>query len=413
VIKNSFFYDISVEQEELENLFYKISDEYKSKEIGYYHLLDQDLSEIKRYKKEKSWVKRIVVVGIGGSSLGTKAIDQLLYVAKKGRKKISFLESVGPNAIKAVLSKVDFDTSLFLIISKSGGTIETISNFKYILKKFRVDLNDKEDKEHFCIITDQDSNLDKFANKYDIKTFYVPKNVGGRFSVFSSVGLVPLSLLGYKIEKFLDGAKLLRERFFDLKYDNLLKKAIFLAKNHKKYPINVLFSYSSTFKAFNEWYVQLWGESLGKIDKNGKKVGLTPVGLVGSIDQHSFLQLLTEGPLDKTVTFIKVNDFKNDIKIPNIKLDFLESTDYVNGHSFNELINAQCEATMQSVIKSSINVDLIEIDDFSEKSVGYLIFYFELLTSLTALVLNINAYDQPGVEEGKTILKENFLKDEK
>ena len=411
MIKNNFFYDLNFSKDEIEKLFSDITKEYKNNEVGYYHLLDQDIKDIKKYKKEMSWAKRIVVVGIGGSSLGTKAIDQLLYVTKKGRKKISFLESVGPNAIKAVLSKVDFEDSLFLIISKSGNTIETISNFKYILKKFRVDLSDEDDRKHFCIITDKESNLDKFAQKNNIKSFYIPKNVGGRFSVFSNVGLVPLALMGYKIEKFLEGAKLLRERFFDLKYDNLLKKALFLAKNHTKYPINVLFSYSSTFKAFNEWYVQLWGESLGKISKDGKRLGLTPVGLVGSIDQHSFLQLLTEGPLDKTVTFIKVNDFKNDIKIPNMKLDFLESTDYVNGYSFNELINAQCEATMQSVIKSGINVDLIEIDDFSEKSVGYLIFYFELLTSLTAISLNVNAYDQPGVEEGKIILKEKFKKD--
>jgi glucose-6-phosphate isomerase len=250
--------------------------------------------------------------------------------------------------------------------------------------------------------------LDRFAKKYDLKNFYIPKNVGGRFSVFSTVGLVPLAIIGYKIENFLEGAKLLRDRFFDFKYDNLLKKAIFISKNHKRFPINVLFSYSSTFKAFNEWYVQLWGESLGKIDKNGNRVGLTPVGLVGSIDQHSFLQLLTGGPLDKTVTFIRVNDFKNDIKIPNISLDFLESCDYVNGYTFNELINAQCDATLKSVVKNGMNVDLIEIDDFSEKSIGYLVFYFELLTSLTAIKLNIDAYNQPGVEEGKKILKNRF-----
>ena len=132
------------------------------------------------------------------------------------------------------------------------------------------------------------------------------------------------------------------------------------------------------------------------------------MGLVGSIDQHSFLQLLTEGPLDKTVTFIKVNDFKNDVKIPKMSLAFLESTDYVNGYSFNELINSQCDATMESVIKNGINVDLIEIDDFSEKNIGYLIFYYELLTSLTAICLNIDAYNQPGVEEGKIILREKF-----
>jgi len=401
MIKNDFFYDTQVSKKEKDELFKKIKDEYLKKEIGYYHLLERDTEEIKRYKKSLDWVKRIIVVGIGGSSLGTRAIHQLLFLSKRNNKKISFLESVGPNAIKAVLSKIDFEDSLFLIISKSGGTIETISNFKYIIEKYSVDFDDHEDREHFCIITDKDSKLDKFAKRYDLKRFYLPDEVGGRFSVFSEVGLVPLAILGYKIDKFLQGAMVLREKFFEHKYDKLLEKAIFLSRNRKKFPINVLFSYSSTFKAFNEWYVQLWGESLGKIDEDGKRVGLTPVGLVGSVDQHSFLQLLTQGAIDKTVTFIKVNDFKNNIKIPNISLPFLEDTDYTNGHSFNELINSQCDATMESVIKNGISVDIIEIDDFSEKSIGYLIFYFELLTSLTAKAMNIDAYDQPGVEEGK------------
>lgn len=406
MIRNNFFYDLDCNFSEVEDIFLKIKSEYEMNNVGYYHLFNQDLTDLKKYAKECDWVKKIVIVGIGGSSLGTKAIDQLLRQTKNINKDIYFLESVGPNALKAVLSNISFEDTLFIVISKSGSTIETISNFKYILKRFGVDLS--EDNQHFCIVTDKNSNLDKFANKMNLKSFYIPKNVGGRFSVFSSVGLLPLAILGYKIDDFLLGAKLLNERFFGFKYDNLIKKSIFLAKNSKKFPINVLFSYSSTFKAFNEWYVQLWGESLGKIDEQNDRVGLTPIGLIGSIDQHSFLQLLTEGPLDKTVTFIKVNDFKNDIKIPNIKLPYLESTDFINNHSFNELINSQCDATMQSVIENGINVDLIEIDNFSEKNIGYLIFYFELLTSLTAFSLNIDAYNQPGVEYGKEILRSKF-----
>ncbi len=406
MIKNKFFYDLPIKKEIIDILFDRILHEYHSHKVGYYHLLDEDTVEIKRYARTLSWVKRVVVVGIGGSALGTKAIHQLLYATKTNLKKISFLESVGPNAIKSIINKINFEETLFLIVSKSGTTIETISNFKYIIYKFGVDF--QKDKKHFCIITDEDSKLDNFAKKYNLKTFHIPQNVGGRFSVLSPVGLVPLAVLGYDIDEFLRGAKLLRERFFECKYDNLIKKAIFYGANAKRFPINVLFSYSSTFKAFNEWYMQLWGESLGKIDRQGKRVGLTPIGLIGSIDQHSFLQLLTQGPLDKTVTFIKVDDFNNDIRIPDIKLDFLEDTDFVNGYTFNYLINAQCDATMKSVIKNGINVDLIELYNFSEESIGFLIFYFELLTSLTAFVLNINAYDQPGVEEGKEILKGKF-----
>ena len=410
MIKNSFFYDLNYKQDEVNELFQKIKSEYTAKEVGYYHLLDSKevINQINTYANTTTWVKTIVVVGIGGSSLGTKAIHELLCTSHDSDKNIRFLESVGPNAVKQVLGDIDFNETLFLIISKSGTTIETISNFKYVLEKFNVNLEEEQFKKHFVYITDVDSKLDKFAKSRDLKVFYIPLNVGGRFSVLSSVGLLPLALLGYNIEELLSGAKLLRERFFSLRYDNLIKKALFLANNSIHRPVNALFSYSSTFRYFNDWYVQLWGESLGKIDKNGKRVGLTPVGLVGSIDQHSFLQLLTEGPIDKSLTFIKVDDFQNDIKIPKISIEFLEDCDYINGYSFNHLINAQCDATMQSVIQSGISVDLIEVDDFSEKNIGFLIFYYELLTSLTALAMDINAYDQPGVEIGKKILKEKF-----
>ncbi len=189
-----------------------------------------------------------------------------------------------------------------------------------------------------------------------------------------------------------------------------MQKAHCYVTQSKRAPINVLFSYAGAFNAFNDWYVQLWGESLGKVNEIGEHCGMTPVGLIGSIDQHSFLQLLIEGPRDKTVTMIKVKDFQKDLKIPNISLKYLEKTDFVNGITFNDLINAQCDATMQSIIKQGISVDLIEIKRVEEKSVGYLIFYYELLTSLCGHFLGINTYDQPGVELGKNILKEKFAK---
>jgi glucose-6-phosphate isomerase len=406
MIKHDFFYDIDYTDSELSNLFSSIKAEYDSGDIGYYHLLDSDTTNIKEFANSLKWAESIVVVGIGGSSLGVKAVHELLYISYENRKDIRFLESVGPNAVKKVLDGLNIDRTLFIIISKSGTTIETITNFKYILKSFNIDLY--RDQDHFIVVTDKNSKLDKFASKYELKSFYIPKNVGGRFSIFSSVGLLPLAILGYDIDEFLYGAETLRESFFNREYDNLLQKALFFSNKSKDIPINVLFSYSSTFRYFNQWYVQLWGESLGKIDSSGRRVGLTPVGLIGSVDQHSFLQLLTEGPQDKSVTFIKVNDFRNDIKIPDINLEFLQECDYVNGTSFNNLINAQCDATMDSVIKSGIDVDRVQVDNFSEKSVGFLMFYFELLTSLTALAMDVNAYNQPGVELGKKILRGKF-----
>jgi len=159
---------------------------------------------------------------------------------------------------------------------------------------------------------------------------------------------------------------------------------------------------------FTKWYVQLWGESLGKIDKEGKNVGLTPIGHIGSVDQHSFLQLIMEGPRDKTVTFIKLENFEKKIKIPNITLKFIEKADYINGYTFNELIDGECEATKESIIQQGINVDEITLDKLNENNIGKLIMYYELLTSLCGKMLHIDTYNQPGVELGKQILMKKF-----
>ena len=250
--------------------------------------------------------------------------------------------------------------------------------------------------------------LYKFAKKNSIKTFYIPQNVGGRFSVFSAVGIVPLFLAGIDVEKILEGAREFFDSFFSKNEWHLIRKAAFIYERSKCYKMNVLFSYSSLLDEFNKWYVQLWGESLGKIDKKGKRVGLTPIGLLGSIDQHSFLQLLIEGPKDKTVTFIKVKNFESSLKIPNLTLPYLERTDFVNNRLFNELINAQCDATKESVIRSGIDVDEIVLETLQEKNIAALMAYYELLTSAVGALFEINTYNQPGVEIGKKILFEKM-----
>ena len=150
--------------------------------------------------------------------------------------------------------------------------------------------------------------------------------------------------------------------------------------------------------------MQLWAESLGK--KRGyKRVGLTPVGLVGSKDQHSFLQLIMEGVKDKTVTFITLRDHGSDLTVPKMSLGGLETTDFTNTLKMGNVLNAQARATAQALLSENISVDLIEIDKMDAWHAGWLIYYFELLTSATGLMLGINTYDQPGVELGKRLLR--------
>ena len=340
--------------------------------------------------------------------MGAKAIDAMLKHKYKYSKEMFFLENPDPISLSKVFSTIKKENTIFVIISKSGTSIETISIFKLILEYFKFDFS-AIDSKRVVTISDEDSPLCKFAKENYIKVFSIPKNVGGRFSVLSAVGIVPLALAGYDVNSILKGGQEFLDRFIAKKEEHLSLKAYFLVKNYKKYPINVLFSYGNFFEDFTKWFIQLWAESLGKIDKDGHSVGLTPVAHIGSIDQHSFLQLIIQGPKDKTVTFIKVKNFENDLKIPNISLKYLEKTNYVNAYSFNDLINAECDATKESMVDRGIPVDMIILEKIDENSIGQLIMYFELLTSYAGVLFGVNTYNQPGVEFGKRILKEKFV----
>ena len=396
----------------LESLFDKVAQERKLGVSGYYDLPNQDLSLIFEYlEKNKDFLKTIkdlIIIGIGGSSLGTKAIDKMLsHQIHRKKIKVRFLEHTDPVMILKELRRAKWEESLFIVISKSGSTIETTSIFKYILNRYG--LLKSERKKHLLTITDENSPLFKWSKEEKIESFTIKANIGGRFSVLSTIGLLPLAILGYNIKELLQGAKYISDSFFNHNSNQILKKALFLVKNENTYPMNVLFSYGSVFTHFNNWYVQLWGESLGKLDIHKQRRGLTPIALIGSIDQHSFLQLIVQGPKNKTVTFLSVDQLAHKpIVIPNISLKGLESTNFVNNTTFNRLLKLQAESTKESIINQNIPVDSIKMDRLYEESVGELIFYFELLTSCVGCLLQIETYNQPGVEFGKKILREKF-----
>ena len=409
-MKNKIYFDICDRQvEEKALLFSEI--EKETLNIGYYNLPEQNVDKILAYAKDfDDKIENIVVLGIGGSSLGAKAIYEFLKPVKQPTRKLYFFESTDPLNIMDLLSKIDLKKSHFLIISKSGTTVETISIFKYLYNKQSSALN-------YTFITDENSALDKFAQEIGSKTFYLPANVGGRFSVLSVVGLLPLSLCGVDIKELLLGANRVKESFFNDGYikESLLNKAIFYAKYHTTYNINCLFAYSETLRYFSEWYVQLWGESLGKKQCNSAfHVGVTPIGLIGPKDQHSFLQLIVEGTRNKSITFIKIDDFQNELTVPNITLPHLESLDMLNGITFHDLITMQSDSVIEALLEQGdIPLDEIIIERVSEECIGQLIYYYELLTSLVGNLVNVNTYNQPGVESGKIILKNKLEKNKK
>ncbi len=387
-----------------ETIFETIKDE--SETIGYYNLPLQDTSEIKEYAKSIS-KKNIAIIGIGGSTLGTIAIYDFLRKSHDYTKTLHFFESTDPMDIKARVNKITLKDTHFIVISKSGTTIETISIFKYLSSLITID------KSNCTVISEHDSKLTDYADKQSIKTFTIPKNVGGRFSVFSTVGLVPLSIIGVDIDILLSGAREVKDSFFDKgeEYEIIIKKARFLVENKNRFNINILFSYSSALEGFNKWYIQLWGESLGKRNINNTKQSHTPIGLIGPVDQHSFLQLIVEGKRDKTVTFIKINNFDDDTIIPSNTLDGFDDLEYINNLSFSKLIEAQANATIQAIQDlKDVPCDVITIEKVDEYNIAKLMYNYQLLTSCIGKFVQINTYDQPGVESGKIILKNKLKK---
>jgi glucose-6-phosphate isomerase len=389
----------------------RIQEETKS--VGYYNLPNQDTHYIDDYLEKLDQqqglelLTDIVVIGIGGSSLGAKAIYHFLKPVRELQRKLHFIDSTDPIALNNLQKNVNFasKSTHFLIISKSGNTIETIAAYKYILGLIN---GSSVDYCPFTFITDKNSPLEKHAKEVGALVVNIQDNVGGRFSILSSVGTIPLILSGIRIDRVLQGANSIKNSFFDNGYiqDVLLQKATFYAENVANYPINSVFSYTESLRYFNQWYVQLWGESLGKKQRNSAfNIGLTPVGLTGPKDQHSFLQLIMDGTRDKTITFIKLKNFDVSSPIPNITLKHLEDTDIINNVEFSTLINLQADSIIESLKKvQRIPLDEINIKQQDEFSIGQLIYYYELLTSLVGDLLNINTYDQPGVESGKQIL---------
>lgn len=407
---NNFFDTKSLDPFTLEKGFEAVRFEAGSGKVGYYHLPQNSLPLVDELDALRLEVDcrfhTIAVIGIGGSSLGIKAIERLLRPVTPNAKKIVYLENSDPVAVMQGIKEIDQFRTLFIVISKSGGTVETISIFKHVIDAFELTL---DHSDQIFIVSDEDSILSQFADEHHLRRFAIPSNVGGRFSVLSAVGIVPLTLAGFDTRSILEGGEGFLNRFWNRQEEHILQKAVYYVTHAEQFPMNVIFGYSDSFEEFGKWVVQLWGESLGKRSRCGERVGLTPISLIGSVDQHSFLQLIVEGPLNKTVTFMHIEHSEEHLMIPELSLTHLEKTNFVNGHSFNELINAQCGATLQSVLKSGVSsVDEIAWVKIDESSVGELILYFEVLTSLAGTLLEVNTYDQPGVEIGKKILENYF-----
>lgn len=356
-----------------------------------------------------------VVLGIGGSALGPIAVHQainhihyneLSKEERGGYPRFYVVDNVDPERMAALFDIIDVKKTVFNVITKSGSTSETMSQFLIIRDILKEKLGDSYN-EHIIATTDSSKgNLIKIAKKENFRLFYIPDGVGGRFSELCPVGLLPAAACGIDIEEMLAGAAFMDEKCKDstLFENGPYMAAIlqYMAFNEGK-NISVMMPYADSLKFVADWYAQLWAESLGKeIDRDGKLVytGQTPVKALGATDQHSQVQLYTEGPFDKVITFVGVDRYRQEIAIPHDYED-IPAVSFLGGHTLNELIKTEQMATEYALLKAKKLNRTITLPEVNEFTIGQLLYFFELETAFMGELLNINAFDQPGVEEGK------------
>lgn len=370
------------------------------------------IEKIENYVKSIRFdYKNIIIVGIGGSSLGVQAIYQALlpyYHNLFSEPKILFLENVDPETISEFFERVKIEDSMAVVITKSGSTAETMSQFMILKNYFDDRLKDKA-AERIAVVTDPaKGDLLKIAKKEGYATFEIPQNVGGRFSVLTPVGLLPAELAGIPSRKILEGAERVLEKIKDrdvFKNPSALIAVILIEFFKRGKNIFVMFPYSSKLYLLADWFRQLWAESLGKkYDRDGKEIkwGQTPVKALGAVDQHSQVQLYIEGPDDKVFGFIEVEEKGKDIAIPEILKDY-SSTSYLGGHKISELIDSEKRGTELALAKNGRPGFTYKFDRISPENIGEFFITMEMQTAIAGEILNINTYDQPGVELGKKL----------
>jgi glucose-6-phosphate isomerase len=418
---------------ELASRFPAVQAEVRSRraagEYGFYGLVDQaaTVRQIQTFAEGVGQAyDHVLVLGIGGSALGTKALLNALRRPgwnewdDEGREffpRLTVLENIDPTTVSAALERIDPRRVLVNVISKSGGTAETMAQYLVVRDWLEQALGSAASR-HFVFTTDPTRGaLREIAGREHIATLDVPPEIGGRFSVLSPVGLLPAALVGIDVEALLAGA---RQAVHRSESDDLLRNPAALyaalhwaADTGAGARIHVLMPYTDRLREFSEWYRQLWAESLGKrMDRNGKPVhvGPTPVGAVGATDQHSQVQLFMEGPYDKVITFVTVDDLGVEVPIPSRPPPSTGSgpvlppdLDYLAGHTLGELLRAEYEATSAALAEMGRMSCTLSFPDLTPATLGEAIMFYQLATGYAGAWYGVDPFDQPGVELGKRL----------
>lgn len=365
----------------------------------------------------KKGCENLVVLGIGGSALGNIALQtalrspvyNLLDAKKRGGPRLFVVDNVDPVQFGSILDLLadQLDTTVFNVISKSGETAETASQFLVIRDMLIKRLGpDKAKRQIFCVTDPKGGTMRTIVDAEGYAALPVPEGVGGRFSVLSPVGLFSAAMCGINIRELLAGAADMDTR---VKVKDLRRNpAAILAAVHwlmftKGKKLHVMMPYAYQLKDLSDWFRQLWAESLGKqksLDGRDVFTGPTPIKALGTTDQHSQVQLYREGPNDKVITTLAVEQFERDVMIADAPASG-QDMGYLSGQSMAKLLNAEREATEQALVASQRPCLRVIFPRINERTVGQFIYLYEMATSIAGALFGINTYDQPAVELGK------------
>lgn len=356
-----------------------------------------------------------VVLGIGGSALGPIAIQQALNhlhynelpAEKRGGPRLYVEDNIDPERMAALMDVIDVKKTCFNVITKSGATAETMSQYLILSEMLKKQVGEGWEK-HIIATTDKEKgNLIKLAKEHGFELFHIPSSVGGRFSELCPVGLLPAAVCGIDIREMLAGAAAMDERCKTedvWKNPALLEATLqYIAMEDMNANVQVVMPYADSLKYMADWFCQLWAESLGKnVTRKGMAVncGQTPTKALGVTDQHSQLQLYTEGPYDKVITFLKVGQFRNEYEISHGCEQFPDVA-FLGGKTLNALIDAERQGTEYALYRSGRMSQTIVLPEVNAYTIGQLLFFFEMATAYAGELLDIDAFNQPGVEESK------------
>ncbi|MBQ7351338.1 MAG: glucose-6-phosphate isomerase [Clostridia bacterium] len=363
---------------------------------------EKDILEIESVAKSCNHMTDFVVLGIGGSALGIKLLKHAFVdsLHKNPKTKVTVCDNIDGDSMVSFLDSLNLKKTMFNVITKSGSTSETLTQMMIVIDRFKKKKIDYT--KHFVVTTTEGIPLWNWAVSNGIPVLPIAKGVGGRYSILSAVGLLPARVMGLDIRGLLSGAKKSRENSFKADSSNIAYNCAYINHCYLKEGLTnlVTMPYSDRLAYLPEFFAQLWAESLGKKhNREGKVVyaGQTPIRALGVTDQHSQLQLYSEGIKDKLIMFVRVEKPQFDEKVE----EALPFTQHLTGTTFNTLLDYEYNATAYALTSQDRPNYTLAIDVVNENTMGELIFMLEMMTAFMGEMLDVDAYDQPGVELGK------------